>query len=259
MGKIAIYDEAGCRIGAVEKDEAHAKGHWHRSVLLVVERDGQTLVYWRGADQRPAECWDLLGGHADVSDRTVLATAVREANEELVLSRGGIHLPVAAAQLQLIGAEGCLRSDAPNNREWTTVYVLPIPLDTQVTVQDEGRSGATVERQYRFSTITALRGARKRTPSEIADGLRRFLERVDSDREFRCAVYQGLDWQRWSIAFGCTYPDEPGCGCADSSFHAEHTFVGSFAEAEAQARSINHFEYYGDFRWWIEPIEDLQP
>jgi hypothetical protein len=61
---------------------------------------------------------------------------------------------------------------------------------------------------------------------------------------------------KYTICFACTYPDKPGCGCADNDFYAEHSFEGTYAEAEQEARRISWQDYYGDFVWWI--VEEKQ-
>lgn len=56
---------------------------------------------------------------------------------------------------------------------------------------------------------------------------------------------------RYKICFACTYPDEPGCGCPDNDFYAEHEFEGTHESAEKEAKRISREIYMGDFVWWI--------
>jgi hypothetical protein len=57
---------------------------------------------------------------------------------------------------------------------------------------------------------------------------------------------------KYTICFACTRPDQPGCGCPDGDFYAEHPFEGTRAEAEQEAQRISFQNYYGDFVWWLE-------
>jgi len=59
---------------------------------------------------------------------------------------------------------------------------------------------------------------------------------------------------RYKISFACSLPGEPGCGCPDNDFYAEHGFEGSASEAIKRAEKISWEKYRGDFQWWI--VED---
>ena len=58
--------------------------------------------------------------------------------------------------------------------------------------------------------------------------------------------------KKYKICFACTLPGEPGCGCPDNDFYAEHEFTGTHQEAIREAERISFELYRGDFRWWIE-------
>jgi len=63
-------------------------------------------------------------------------------------------------------------------------------------------------------------------------------------------MYDELDI--YVIHFACSYPGEPGCGCPDNNFHAEHEFYGTREQAEAEAARISIEKYRGDCVWWIK-------
>ncbi len=62
---------------------------------------------------------------------------------------------------------------------------------------------------------------------------------------------------KYNICFACTRPNEPGCGCPDNDFYAEHPFEGTYADAEKEAKRISREIYRGDFTWWI--VEQIEP
>ncbi len=63
---------------------------------------------------------------------------------------------------------------------------------------------------------------------------------------------------KYKICFACTLPGEPGCGCPDNDFYAEHGFEGSAEEAVQKAESLSWENYSGDFRWWIVDDQDIE-
>ena len=248
---IAVYDETGKRVGHGSKSHVHVNGLWHCSVLLVVVHGGRLLIYQRGSDQSWSGCWDLLGGHQDADDATIMATAFRELSEELVVGAGLPSLPTA--NLTLVGREGCLVSARSDNRERTSVFVYACPI-ADIQVQDQGDHGQTLTRASRWVTLTELRQTEEHRP--IADGLQRFLAHMDADREFCARVYAVVGHTKWRIGFGCTRPGEPGCGCPDNNFYAEEIVDGSYADAKQMATTICRERYYGDFVSWIDPVLD---
>jgi len=59
---------------------------------------------------------------------------------------------------------------------------------------------------------------------------------------------------KYKICFACSLPGEPGCGCPDNDFYAEHGFEGSAAETIKEAERVSWERYSGDFQWWV--VED---
>jgi ADP-ribose pyrophosphatase YjhB (NUDIX family) len=255
MSLIAICDNSGRTIGQAEKSEAHIKGMLHRSVLFAVVKGGKLLVYLRGPDQTPGLCWDIPGGHADFADESIKATAQRELTEEIVAILDGRPHNWSASALKMLGKEDQIRSFAPRNRELSTAFAIRVPENACLYVQDEGEDGI-VQRKFCFCTLAELRRWAGDGSHTLADGLRRFLNALNDDWSLRRDLYRVLDHQKWTIGFGCTQPGEPGCGCPDGDFYAEHEFTGPFNEAENAAREISREQYFGDFTWWLIPIED---
>jgi ADP-ribose pyrophosphatase YjhB (NUDIX family) len=254
MADIAVYDMTGKRIGQASKYDVHQNGLWHCSVLLLIVRHGRMLIYQRGADQSWSLCWDIPGGHQDADDETILETANRELSEEVIFADVPDTID-ATSTLMAIGLEGCMVSESPTNRERSSVYVIQSPSD-DAQVQDQGEDGQTLQRASCWITLADLRRTVADGSLSLADGLRRFLERLDGDSRFRTDVYRSIGHGRWRIGFGCTRLGEPGCGCPDGDFYAEEIFEGSYKEGKAYGARICRDRYDDDFVCWLEPIGD---
>jgi hypothetical protein len=196
---------------------------------------------------------DLPGGHQDADDDTILETGLRELSEEVVF--WGASQTIDATGLTAAGAEGCMVSNAPGNRERTSVFVFQSPSE-EVQVQDQGEGGQTLKRRSQWITLADLPRVVANGSVPAADGLRRFLEKLAVDSRFRTDVYRLLGHGKWRIGFGCTRPGEPGCGCPDGEFYAEETFDGSYGEGQAYSAQICRDRYSGDFVSWLEPIQE---
>jgi hypothetical protein len=255
MPNVPFYSENDLPLGNAPKAEVHARGLWHRSALLMGVRAARILVVTRGDDQSFAGRKDLLGGHESVHDTGLAATAAREANEELIVTREGKHVHIEAEQLRQVGEAGEMLVDTSANRERSTLFVLPLPRDSEIQVVDEGDDGVIRIRDHEFMAIGELESLYDADPTFAADGLGRVLARMARDAKFQREFSKLVESSTWTIFFACTYPGEPGCGCPASNFLGKHTFVGAYEMAEAEAKRISYEVYYGDFVWWIEKQE----
>jgi hypothetical protein len=253
-GLVPYYDERGGRVGTATKREVHDRGLRHRAVQLLVYACGRALCYRRHAGQSFAGRLDLFGGHEDdVDSGSLLATAAREAAEELSLSVGTQPTAFPAAGLQQLGRP--LRVDSAGNRETSQLFGVRLATVVQVSARDELEDGTTVPLEVVPLRLSELEAAYGCNPALVADGLGRVLGAIADDETFRQAVYEFAERGRWKLCFACTLPGEPGCGCPDNDFYAEHKAAGTYEEAEALARELSWERYGGDFRYWIEPVD----
>lgn len=187
--------------GCVARNLAHSPARIpHATVQIIPVRCGtrRVFIHRRSDKVRIAPgAWDIFGGHvafelgilsspsglADVS----LATALREAREEVPVSVGGSAQLILQADLKQVGAVGQFTCDEPNNVEYSTLYVLRIPSDAKVGDSPFELRDGTVEflpvREIEWDEL--LETFRKRKKCEFADGISRVLKHalISSDIE----------------------------------------------------------------------------
>ena len=104
------YNIRGEKIGTIEKDIAHEKGLWHRSVHVWLLNDkNEVLIQYRCAEKKLyPNTWDCsFAGHIDAGESSVEAVK-REGKEEI-----GIDVDLNNLELILTNRE-CLTYDKIN-------------------------------------------------------------------------------------------------------------------------------------------------
>jgi len=253
---VPVYDDEWNRIGAETKKVVHEQGRRHCSTILLLCQKDKILCQVRRAETHAGRL-DLFGGHEAVADDgSPLRNALREAEEELCLFREGLSLPWDVRVFHLLGHQGILVSEAPENRERTSVFGVRLEDDVVVSAGDELDSGLAVAVEVVPLSLKFLEECLLRYPRILADGLNRLLRQMAADLLFREQVVDLVAGSpgkgQWKINFACTRPGEPGCGCPDNDFFASHDFFGTYEEAEAEARRLSWERYRGDFQHWIE-------
>jgi phosphoribosyl 1,2-cyclic phosphodiesterase len=178
-------------VGAVEKSVAHTQGLLHASALLLARSgSGKLLVYERHQHQSYPGCLDVFGGHLQPSDGgEPRRAALREAAEELrVYTRDSFQVALSEQWLVQIGKSHELESDAPRNRERSTLFGIAVPPALAVRAFDEADDGTEVALGVQALTLDELLSRYRASPDRIADGLARILARVEADPEFRAEV-----------------------------------------------------------------------
>ena len=174
---IQIVDEQNRPIGAATKQEAWAKGLYHRvSRIMVDDGHGRIVLQKRAADRLlyPG-CWDnSVAGLVDHQE-TFDDAATRELFEEL-----GIR-----ARLTLVGdyvTRG--RSDNKILNRFTKVYSLTIDRGTKLTPEAEAIS------ELRWFTLQEIRELVRNHPDQVTDGLADVIEKyyATTPRSHRVAL-----------------------------------------------------------------------
>lgn len=114
------YNLRGEKIGVVDKDVAHEKGLWHKSVhVWILNNDNQILLQYRCSDKKLyPDTWDCsFAGHISAGESSVEAL-LREGKEEL-----GIDVDLNNLEYILTNREHISYEDI-NSNEFVDIYVL---------------------------------------------------------------------------------------------------------------------------------------
>ena len=146
--------------GAVSRNLAHGPARIpHASVQVIPIRaeSGTVLLHRRSLSPRTCPgMWDFFGGHvtfemgvtssAIALEEAYRLTALREAQEEILITLGGLSHLIRDRDLIPIGKAGQFTSglNDPNSRnvEYSSVYVLCIPKDALVLTPFEKKDGS---------------------------------------------------------------------------------------------------------------------
>ncbi|MDO8587194.1 MAG: NUDIX hydrolase [Armatimonadota bacterium] len=188
--------------GCVSRTTAHVLGFPHTTVLLLPATWDQprnepvVFVHKRSPVKRVSpNTWDFCGGHLSFDDwhcqylrnslngshlieRMAEDTAIREANEELKCSPEFQFAEKDIHRFKTVGYFDCnTKTDKSHNVEFSTAYVVTVPIDTDVAVWDTDREG---ERQLevRGFSLAELAGEFARSEESFADGAGRILRRI---------------------------------------------------------------------------------
>lgn len=114
------YNYRGEKIGVVDKDIAHKKGLWHKSVHVWILNDkNQILLQYRCAEKKLyPNTWDCsFAGHISAGESSIQA-AQREGKEEI-----GIDVDLDKLNFILTNRE-CIKYEDINSNEFVDIFVL---------------------------------------------------------------------------------------------------------------------------------------
>ncbi len=124
MAEIDIYDESMNYLGKLEKDIAHKKGFWHKSVHLWITDGKNVLLQLRSPEKKyfPNK-WDIsVAGHVDAGE-TPLQALQREYQEEL-----GLVWNVESIQCDIMLKSGTIENGQPA-KEFLYLYFIKKQID----------------------------------------------------------------------------------------------------------------------------------
>ena len=114
------YDIRGEKIGVVDKDVAHKKGLWHRSVHVWLLNDkNEILLQYRCAEKKLyPNTWDCsFAGHINAGESSIQAVQ-REGKEEI-----GINVDLDKLIFILTNRE-CIKYKDINSNEFVDIFIL---------------------------------------------------------------------------------------------------------------------------------------
>lgn len=114
------YNYRGEKIGVVDKDIAHEKGLWHKSVHVWLLNDkNQILLQYRCAEKKLyPNTWDCsFAGHISAGESSIQAVQ-REGKEEI-----GIDVDLDKLNFILTNRE-CIKYEDINSNEFVDIYFL---------------------------------------------------------------------------------------------------------------------------------------
>lgn len=114
------YNYRGEKIGVVDKDIAHKKGLWHKSVHVWILNDkNQILLQYRCAEKKLyPNTWDCsFAGHISAGESSIQA-AQREGKEEI-----GIDVDLDKLNFILTNRE-CIKYEDINSNEFVDIFIL---------------------------------------------------------------------------------------------------------------------------------------
>ena len=114
------YNLRGEKIGVVDKDVAHEKGLWHKSVhVWILNDDNQILLQYRCGDKKLyPDTWDCsFAGHISAGESSIEAL-LREGKEEL-----GIDVDLDNLEYILTNKEH-ISYENINSNEFVDIYIL---------------------------------------------------------------------------------------------------------------------------------------
>ncbi len=128
MEQLDILDLAGNKTGEItSKDEAHAKGLWHRAIhVWFVDSKNQLLLQHRSPQKNShPNKWDIsVAGHISAGEDSI-TSAIRETEEE-------IGLTLKAEDFKLIGTivqQSIQNNGTYINNEFDDVYLVKRDID----------------------------------------------------------------------------------------------------------------------------------
>ncbi len=114
------YNLRGEKIGVIDKDIAHAKGLWHKSIhVWIINSKNEVLLQYRCAEKKLyPDTWDCsFAGHIGAKESSIDAI-IREGKEEL-----GIDVDLNNLNYILTNREH-LSYDNINSNEFVDIYIL---------------------------------------------------------------------------------------------------------------------------------------
>ena len=131
------YNKRGEKIGVIDKEVAHEKGLWHKSVhVWIVNDNDEVLLQYRCAEKKLyPNTWDCsFAGHIGAGE-TSIQGVLREGKEEL-----GIDVDLEKLNYIFTNRENV--KDGPiNSNEFVDIYILRQNVD-KMTFQKEEVSDA---------------------------------------------------------------------------------------------------------------------
>ena len=133
------YNYIGEKVGTVDKEIAHKKGLWHKSVhVWIINDKNEILLQYRCADKSLyPNTWDVsFAGHISAEENSIEAL-IREGKEEL-----GIDVELEKLNYIFTNREE-IKYEQINSKEFVDIYILKqnVELD-KITFQAEEVSGA---------------------------------------------------------------------------------------------------------------------
>ena len=124
MAKIDIFDDAMNFLGSMEKDEAHQKGYWHKSVHLWITNGKGVLLQLRAPQKKSfPNKWDIsVAGHVDAGESPLQAVQ-REYQEEL-----GITWDLGELECGCMLKSGTIENNQPA-KEFLYLYFVKKDID----------------------------------------------------------------------------------------------------------------------------------
>lgn len=114
------YNFRGEKIGVVDKDTAHQKGLWHKSVhVWLINDKNEILLQYRCADKKLyPNTWDCsFAGHISAGENSIQAVQ-REGKEEI-----GIDVDLEKLNFILTNRE-CIKYEDINSNEFVDIFIL---------------------------------------------------------------------------------------------------------------------------------------
>ena len=114
------YNYRGEKIGVVDKDIAHEKGLWHKSVhVWLINDKNEILLQYRCAEKKLyPNTWNIsFAGHIDAGENSIQAVQ-REGKEEI-----GIDVDLEKLNFILTNRE-CIKYEDINSNEFVDIFLL---------------------------------------------------------------------------------------------------------------------------------------
>lgn len=114
------YNYRGEKIGVVDKDIAHEKGLWHKSVhVWLINDKNEILLQYRCAEKKLyPNTWDCsFAGHISAGENSIQAVQ-REGKEEI-----GIDVDLEKLNFILTNRE-CIKYEDINSNEFVDIFLL---------------------------------------------------------------------------------------------------------------------------------------
>ena len=114
------YNYRGEKIGVVDKDIAHEKGLWHKSVhVWLINDKNEILLQYRCAEKKLyPNTWDCsFAGHISAGENSIQAVQ-REGKEEI-----GIDVDLEKLSFILTNRE-CIKYEDINSNEFVDIFIL---------------------------------------------------------------------------------------------------------------------------------------
>ena len=147
------YNQRGEKLGVIDKDEAHSKGLWHKSVhVWILNSNNEILLQYRCADKKLyPDTWDCsFAGHISAGETSIDAV-LREGKEEL-----GIDVDLNNLNYILTNREHLSYDDIDSN-EFVDIYLLrqDVELDNIVFQEEEVSDAKYVSIEEFFNLMSS--------------------------------------------------------------------------------------------------------